>query len=272
MSRPFCFQTRRPFESFKGLSVLITGASGGIGRIFARELARSGANLILTARSAEKLQSLASELQNTFGVSAAVFASDLSLPQAPQRLFEETQKAGFVVDILINNAGFGWCGRFEESSGEIQTSMMAVNMSALVVLTHLFLPGMLARGRGGVINIGSTAAFQPLPYFTMYAASKSFVLSFSEGLWSEYKRRGIRVLCLCPGNTRTGFHHRAGIAEKEIFFCAAPEKVVRFGMRIFLKTDKPVAIYGWPNRFLSLGYRLLPRRWLMAITGRIFNR
>jgi short-subunit dehydrogenase len=261
-----------PIRSFRGLSVLITGASRGIGAAFARELAKAGARLILTARSGDKLKTLADELKRLYPTSVDVFISDLSRPESPGELFREIQKAGIPVDILINNAGFGWCGCFEEAPSGTREAMTAVNVNALAGLTHLFLPGMLARGRGGVINIASTAAFQPMPYFTLYAASKAFVLSFSEALWAEYKDRGIRVLCFCPGNTKTDFHPRAGIAEKEIFFCASAEDAVRFGMKVFLDSRQPTAIHGWTNRFLALGYRILPRAWLVLMTGLIFNR
>jgi len=257
-------------ESFFGKTVLITGASYGIGECFARELAREQTHLILTARSREKLDQLAAELQTSCGIKVQVIEADLSLPEEPRRLYEEIQSLGLHVDILINNAGYGRAGRFENVEAEADNSLIMVNVNALAALTHLFIPKMLERKGGGVMNIASTAAFQPLPFLTMYAASKAFVLHFTEALWKEYQHRGVRIFCLCPGNTVTEFHNKAGIPPRRVFFSAKPRDVVRFGLKMYSETNRPLGVYGFINNLLGIGYRILPRRVLLGITGRLY--
>lgn len=256
---------------FKGITALVTGASAGIGECFARQLAEQGANLILVARSEDKLRSLAAELKLTYSIEAHVFAADLSFHEAPRRLFDNVQQAGIHVDLLINNAGFGRYGFFEETTAEADDAMLDVNISSLVALTHLFLPGMLRRKKGGILNLASTAAFQPIPFLALYSATKSFVVSFSEALWGEYRGRGIRVLCLCPGNTETGFHRVAGSERKRVIYVAKAEAVARFGLRVFRKSNRPTAIYGFFNWLLTQTPRLFPRRCVAFVTGFLFR-
>lgn len=254
----------------QGQTALITGASNGIGEEFARQLAAKGCHLLLTARSKDKLDSLARELEGKHGIHAAVFQYDLSDPESPKRLFEEVSQRGLQVDLLINNAGFGRCGSFENDRGE-DARMILLNVNALVTLTRLFIPAMLERKKGGVINVASTASFQPLPFMSIYAATKAFVVNFTEGLWGEYLGRGVRILCLCPGNTRTGFHDIAGIRGLRIFLPATAESLVRFGLEKFCRGNAPTVIHGWANFLLSAGYRLLPRRCMPLITRLIYK-
>jgi short-subunit dehydrogenase len=260
------------FPSFRNVQVLVTGATGGLGRCFAEHFAAEGAQLILTARSREKLQRLASELPNPCGVPPMIFDCDLSDPDSAGRLHDAVQKSGRAVDILVNNAGLGWCGHFEEVSWGRLREMTEVNILSLVRLTRFFVPSMLTRGRGGILNVASTAAFQPMPFLSLYAASKAFVLSFTEALWGEYQGRGLRILAVCPGHTRTDFHREAGFRPEEIFFLATPERVVRKTLRVFRTSNKPSVIDGFRNAWLAMGYRILPRRWLIAVTKMILNR
>src|SRR5271156_4950090 len=188
---------------YNGKTALITGASTGIGAEFARKLARRGMNVILVARSEDKLQALASELKN---IKATVIPLDLTLPDAAPTLKKKVAELGLQVDLLINNAGFGTFGPFEEIDPKLEQQEIQLNVMALVDLTHAFIPAMLERGEGAIINLASVAAHQPVPYMSVYAATKAFVLSFSEALWAEYKDRGIRVLSLNPGATKTEFH------------------------------------------------------------------
>jgi hypothetical protein len=257
--------------SFEGITALVTGASSGIGEAFARELAREGADLILVARSQDKLQLLAGELEQAYKRKVHVFETDLSFHEAPRRLYDSLQTAHLAVDLLINNAGFGRAGYFDDANAEKDDEMLLVNVNSLVALTHLFLPDMLVKGRGGIINVASTAAFQPLPYLSLYSATKSFVLHFTEALWAEYRQRGIRILCLCPGNTSTEFHRRAGIRKKRVFLVAEPEDVVHFGLHMYRHSDGPTAVYGFLNWLLAQAYRFMPRRGMVQILRRFYR-
>lgn len=257
--------------NFKGATTLVTGASYGIGASFARQLAQRGSNLILTARSKDKLETLASQLEKGFGIKTHVMVSDLSRPEGALALFEEVSRAGLQVDFLINNAGFGTCEHFANSSLEKNEAMIRLNVNALVQLTRLFVKPMAERRKGGVMNIASTAGFQPLPKMALYAATKAFVLSFTEALWSEYKKQGVRVFCLCPGNTESQFHLTAGVHQRRIFFRASADDLVRFGLDKFSKTDQPTAVFGFRNKFLAFGNRLLPRRAVLFITSKIYK-
>lgn len=259
-------------EPFQGKTVLITGASSGIGEAFARSLAKRGTNLILVARNGEKLRRLAEELSLSFAIRAESFVCDLSQMEAIHDLYEGIKQKKLHVDILINNAGLGWIGEFEKAPLYTLTQLTAVNINAVIVLTQLCLRDMVKRGSGGIINVASTAAFQALPYLSLYGASKAFVLSFSEALWGEYESKGIRVLCLCPGNTRTAFHERAGIEEKRIFFAAAPEKVAEHGLNVFARGCRPTTVFGLRNRLLTWGPRFLPRPWVVMITKFLYQK
>ncbi len=258
-------------RSFKGITALVTGASSGIGKAMARLLAAEGANLVLTARSLSRLEQEARDLQDRYGVRVRSFAGDLSWPEIPLRLFEFTEQQGLEVDLLVNNAGLGHYGPFDAMDPREVRALLDLNVQALVSLTYLFLPGMLRRGKGGVLNVASTAGFQPIPNLAIYAASKAFVLNFSEALWSECKGRGVRVFCLCPGNTLTRFHQTAGIAKSQMFFSTSAPDVARFALRKFLLSGRPSAIFGFWNKMMIYAERLVPRRLTVFITGLMYR-
>jgi short-subunit dehydrogenase len=194
-------------------TALVTGASGGIGEAFARQLAAQGKDLILVARSEEKLHSLARELAAAHGVRTHVIVADLARHDSASALYAEIERLGLDVDLLINNAGYARAGAFAELALDEQADMIRLNVNTLVELSRLYLPAMRGRGWGGIINVASNAAFQPVPYLAVYAATKAFVLSFSEALAEEVARDGVSVMALCPGATATGFQERAGAWE-----------------------------------------------------------
>ncbi len=258
-------------DSFQGITALITGASSGIGKSFARELAKQGAHLILTARNVQKLDQQATDLKQRYGITVHTFAGDLSKAETCQRLFEFTEKQRLTVDLLVNNAGLAQYGFFEESAAQDKQIMLNLNIQALVLLTHLFLPGMLKREKGGVINIASTAGFQAIPYLSLYASTKAFVIHFSEGLWAECQGRGVRVFCVCPGNTLTRFHQTAGIEKNKIFFSASSRDVARFALKKFLRSRCPVGIYGLWNKLMIYAERLSPRQLTVFFARLLFR-
>ncbi len=258
-------------KSFKDATVLVTGASSGIGEAFARNLANRGANLILTARSEDKLHQLATELSEKYAIKVHVFPGDLSQPDTPQHLWAQVQSTSVSVNVLINNAGFGKCGPFLEYDYQSYQDMLNLNIKALVGLTHLFLPSMLKKGDGGVINVASTAAFQPIPYLATYSATKAFVLGFSESLWGEYNERGLTVLALCPGNTSTNFADVANADVTRMTRAEPPEIVVEAGLKAFLRGRNYVIPGRSVNYLLANLSRLLPRRRVLGITSDIFK-
>jgi uncharacterized protein len=253
-------------QSFKNITALVTGASSGIGKALARELASQGAHLVLVSRNAQRLEQEAEDLKIRFGVKVHVFPGDLARLENRLELFVWIQKNGIIVDLLVNNAGLAHYGLFWETSFEDTRAMLDLNVHALTHLTRLFLPGMLERKTGGVLNVASTAGFQPLPYLSVYAASKAFVLNFSEALGAECRGRSVRIFCLCPGNTRTRFHQTAGIDRQRMFFSASAAEIARFALRKFLKTNRPSAIYGFWNKLMIYAERLSPRRLTVLVT------
>ncbi len=254
---------------FEGATVLVTGASSGIGEAFARSLAKRGANLILTARSQDKLAKIADELKGRYRISVHVFPMDLSLPNAPKQLFESIKASGLSVDVLVNNAGFGKWAHFLGEDLDTYEQMLSLNITALVRLTYLCIPDMLARGKGGVINVASTAAFQPAPYIAVYSASKSFVLNFSEALAGEYRGRGIHFLALCPGNTDTNFNSIANVDTTGIRL-ATPDEVAEAGLKAFVK-GKSYLVHRCKNYLISLLPRILPRATVIGIVENMFK-
>jgi hypothetical protein len=253
---------------FEGSTALITGASSGIGKCFARELAQKRSNLIITSRSTAELEMLATELRQEFSVTVDVVTADLSTPGAAQKLFAQVQARKLSVDILVNNAGFGKWAHFLDESLDTYDQMLSVNIDALAQLTYLFIPSMLAKGNGGVINVASTAAFQPLPYIAMYGASKAFVLNLTEALAAEYKNSGVHFMALCPGNTLTNF---AKIAKANTTGMAAssPEQVVSLALSAFSKGNTYL-VPGLINYLTSLLPRILTRRMTTKIVERMF--
>ncbi|MEU1730835.1 SDR family oxidoreductase [Streptosporangium sp. NPDC020145] len=252
-------------------TALVTGASSGIGAEFARQLAARGHDLVLVARSAEKLESLAGELRGAHGVRAEVVVQDLAAPDAASRVAEEVAARGMTVDLLVNNAGFGTAGRFEEIPAEREHEELMVNVVSLVGLTHAFVPGMVARGGGAVVNVGSTAGFHVAPYFATYGASKSFVLNFSLALWSEYRGRGVKVLAVTPGPVETAFFDVIGTRAAAIGArMMTPDRVVRGALRA-LDRDRGYVVPGVGNLFMAHIVPDRPRR-LSALIGRLVTR
>ncbi len=258
-------------KSFKNITALVTGASSGIGKALARELAAQGAHLVLVSRNTQRLEQEREDLKGRFGVSVHIFPEDLERLEDRLELFAWTQKSGITVDVLVNNAGVGHYGSFNETSFEDARAMLDLNVQALTHLTKLYLPGMLERKTGGILNVASTAGFQPLPYLAVYAATKAFVLNFSEALWAECKNSGVRIFCLCPGNTLTRFHQTAGIDRQRMFFSASATDVARFALRKFLRSSRPSAIYGFWNKLMIYAERLSPRRLTVFVTGLMYK-
>ena len=245
--------------AYTGKTALITGASSGIGATFARTLAAQGTHLILVARSQDKLRDLARTLATQHHIRAEVLTADLSRQEAGQQLFAATEQLGLTIDILINNAGFATYGPFDSLDAEREQQEILLNVAAVVDLTHRFLPGMLARRSGSIINLSSTAAFQPTPYMAVYGASKAFVLSFSEALWAEYRSNGIRVLAVCPGPTRTDFFTVAGTQDAGVGSRETPEQVVQVALRA-LEQGRPSVISGQCIAVRSTGNASPPLR------------
>src|SRR3954471_14346933 len=198
-------------------AALITGASTGIGREFAYLCAHSGYDVLLTARSQSRLEELASDVRQRTGRKAFPLPIDLADPTSPRQLYSQVASLDVAVEVLINNAGFGLVGRFWELDEGEQMQMVQLNMGALTHLTRLFLPDFIVRRRGYILNVASTAAFQPGPLMSVYYASKAYVVSFSEGLHNEARDHGVKVTCLCPGPTTTEFDKRSGAAGTKLF-------------------------------------------------------
>ena len=239
---------------------LITGASSGIGACFARALAARGRNLVLVARSRDKLEALARELAATHSLRVEVIEQDLSAGGAVERVAAILKERGIAVDLLVNNAGFGAQGEFWELPLDRQREMLGLNIVALTELTHLLLPAMVERHCGGVINVSSTAGFQPVPYTSVYAATKAYVTSFSMGLAEELRAYGVKVLALCPGGTATNFFHASQWSEIEFAGgLQSPEAVVEAGLRA-LDRGRSLAVTRLLDRLMLFGERLVPRQ------------
>ena len=248
-------------------TALITGASSGLGAEFARIHASKGDNLVLVARSKEKMDILKSEIEKQFGVSVYVIAKDLSEQAAPQVIYDELQQQKIDVDYLVNNAGFGDFGVFADCKWERQLEMIHLNIAALAYLTRLFLPEMMERKFGKVLNVASTAAFQPGPTMSVYFATKAFVLSFSEAIAYELKGTGVTVTALCPGATETGFKAAAALDKSSLFkgnAIAGSREVAEFGYKAMMK-GKTVVIHGCMNNLMAQSVRFAPRNIVTAI-------
>jgi short-subunit dehydrogenase len=238
---------------------LVTGASSGLGRVFAERLAERGCHLVLTARRVERLDQLASQLRDSCGVQVVVHPADLSQEGEPARLWSLATEEGRQIHLLINNAGLGARGLFHEVEIQRHLEILRVNCGALTGLAHLALPPMRARGEGGIINLASIAAFQPVPTLATYAAAKAYVLSLSEALWIENHNAGVRVLALCPGRTPTEFQRVAGTGSTEgAFGLRSPEQVVDAGLSAFEQGASSV-VPGLENRAATWVTRIMPR-------------
>ncbi len=249
-------------------ATLITGASGGIGEAFARRLAAKGHNLVLVARSEDKLRALGDELQKKHQITAEYVAVDLTERDADKLLFDETEKNAIEVDWLINNAGFGSMGDFAKLDLEHELGMVDLNISALVALTHRYLAGMRERRRGTVINVSSAAGFQPIPFMATYAATKAFVTSFSEAIAEENRPYGVQVLALCPGSTETNFHAAAGM-DRAMGFKGQEtvEDVVDTAMKA-VAAGRTKVVSGWTNWLVASGVNFLPNSLITRVMGK----
>lgn len=258
-------------EDWRGKWALVTGASAGIGKALAKELAAGGTNLVLTARRQQRLAELARQLSAEHDVVTEVFAADLAQPSAPGEIFAFTQGRGIHIDLLVNNAGFGKYGEFIQAETERLLDMVRVNCSAVVHLTRLYLPEMVRRKRGDVLMVASTAAFQGVPYIATYAATKGFDLLFAEGLAEEVKPYRIRVCALCPGSTESEFHEVAGHRpSSSVERRESAEKVARTGLRA-LAAGKSYVISGRRNYLAAQSERLVPRRLVTKIAAKMFR-
>ncbi|HEY6241600.1 MAG TPA: SDR family oxidoreductase [Burkholderiales bacterium] len=252
-------------ESAKTVA-LITGASEGIGHELAKCFAARGHRLVLVARSEEKLGRLARDISSAHGVRVDCIAQDLSLPEGAAKVREKVGELGLAIDFLVNNAGVGTYGLFAEADIERELRMMQLNMVSLTALTKLFLPGMLSRRQGGILNVASTAAFQPGPLMAVYYASKAYVLSFSEALANELEGTGVRASVLCPGPTLSRFQQSAGMESSKLFRrgVMSASEVAEIAYRDFMK-GKTTIVPGWRNKILAFSVRLGPRKLLPMI-------
>lgn len=252
---------------------LITGASSGIGEEFARQLAAQGWSLILVARSQDRLEKVRSELMSAhMGIDIVAIPLDLTIPGAPADLFQRTQATHLGVELLINNAGLGAFAEFASLDLGRVRQMLDLNIVALAELSHLYIQPMMQRRRGGIINIASVAGFAPLPYSTVYAATKAFVKSFSDALFEEARHRGVHVMAVNPGTTETNFFRVAG--ESPFSHRARMQtsaEVVRESLHAFDRKKSSV-VTGASNRLLTVILTLLPRRWITSTVGRVMRR
>ena len=256
-------------------TALITGASSGIGETFAHALAKQGLDLILVARSEDKLRALAKQLAELYSRRVEVVMADLSLDGAAAKVKAASDALGMPVDLLINNAGFGTFGAFYKQDAARERQEVLLNAAAVLDMSHAFLPGMLERKQGGVINVASLAAFQPLPYMAVYAATKAFVLSFSEALRAEVRAKGVTVMALCPGPVDTPFFEATGDTKLRSTVpkstMMTSEAVVAAGLKAF-KAGKSVCVPGLTSKAIALSGRYAPRGLLNAITAKVMKR
>ena len=255
---------------WKGKWALVTGASAGIGKALAEELALGGANLVLTARRKERLDALAVDLIAKHGVRVEVFVADLVQPAAPVEIFQFTQSKKLEIALLVNNAGFGQFGELHTVKTERLLEMVQVNCSAVVHLTRLYLPQMVARRSGDVLIVASTASFQAVPYISTYAASKVFDLYLAEGLAEEMKPHGVRICALCPGTTTSEFHAVAAHPSRSKGREQTAETVAQNGLKA-LAAGKSYVISGLGNYLGAHGERLVPRRFVTRIAAKMFR-
>lgn len=253
-----------------GKCALITGASSGIGRELATLFARDGYDLTLVARDRAALARIGDELTRVHGVAVDVIAQDLSRPNAAAEVYRELKRRSIKIDVLVNNAGVGTYGPFADSDAAIEGEMLQLNIVALTQLTRLFLKDMLAKGEGRILNVASTAAFQPGPLMAVYYASKAYVLSFSEALANELRDSRVTVSALCPGPTQTGFRRRARMEESRLFESGVMDAatVAAIGYRGLMQ-GRTVIIPGMKNRLLALAVRFAPRHLVTSVVRRL---
>ena len=257
-------------NEWQGKWALVTGASAGIGKALADELALGGANLVLTARRQDRLQSLAADLRARHKIQTEVVIADLTQPAAPEEIFHFTQNKKLEIGLLVNNAGFGQFGEFHTVTPDRLLEMVQVNCGAVVHLTRLYLPIMAARRSGDVLIVASTAAFQAVPYVATYAATKVFDLFLAEGLAEEMKPYGVRVCALCPGTTASEFHELAGHPAHSKGREQSAETVARNGLRA-LAAGKSYVISGLGNYLGAHSQRIVPRRVVTRVAAKMFR-
>jgi uncharacterized protein len=256
-------------------TALITGASSGIGAAFAEALAARGLDLILVARSEDKLRALAKQLAELHARRVEVVTADLSLAGSAAKVHAAAQALGMSVDLLINNAGFGTAGSFHKLDAERERQEILLNAAAVVDLSHAFLPAMLEHGHGAIVNVASMAAFQPIPYMSVYAGTKAFVLSFSQSLRGEVRRKGVEVLAVCPGPVDTPFFEATGSeglrgsVPKASMVTA--DQVVRESLKA-LRAGRSVVVPGIAFKVMAAGTKFMPRDLLAAMTARFMKR
>jgi uncharacterized protein len=255
-------------------TALITGASTGIGVVFARQLAQRQMNLVLVARSQDKLEQLAAELRDQYAIKVEVIPQDLTVAQSGRLVYDYVNQKGISVDLLVNNAGFGDYGAFSERDLSRQLEMIQLNNVVVVELTHYFLRPMLARGAGAIINVASIAGFQPLPYLSIYAATKAFLLSLSESLWAENKDKGVDILALCPGPTQSEFFQ---VAQFPVAFMGkngkldSAEAVVQEALTALSKKRINVVTGKLANKTIVNLSRFFPRSWIVSLVEKQFQ-
>ncbi len=253
-------------------TALITGASSGIGMELAKIHASKGDKLVLVARNIDRLNELKSALETEFAVTVYNIQKDLSLMNAPLEVYEEVKSQDIQVDYLINNAGFGDMGYFAETSWEKENKMIQLNINALTFLTKLFLKDMIIRKSGKIMNVASTAAFQPGPMMAVYFATKAYVLHFSEAIQAEVRKYGVSVTALCPGPTKSGFQAAADVKGNKLFNSKNPdsEEVAIYAYNAMMK-GKAVAIHGFKNYLLANSVRFAPRNWVVNIAVKMMK-
>lgn len=252
-------------------TALITGASSGIGLELAKIHARQGDNLVLVARSEQKLKDLQAELESKYGTKIIVVALDLSDSQSAKKLFELTEEKKIEVDYLINNAGFGDFELFHQSDIDKATEMINLNVQSLTILTRLYLEVMVKRKSGKIMQLASTASFQPGPFMAVYYATKHYVLAFSEAISEELKGTGVTMTALCPGPTASGFQNAADLRESKLVKgkkLPSSNEVANYGYKAMMK-GKRVAIHGFQNKMMAFSVRFTPRNWVTALVKKI---
>ncbi|AIQ51335.1 SDR family NAD(P)-dependent oxidoreductase [Paenibacillus sp. FSL R7-0331] len=255
-------------------TVLITGVSGGIGKELADRFAKDGYDLVLVARSESKLVELAKEYKDKYDTRSTIIAKDVASHGVPEEIFTDLKERGIIVDYLVNNAGFGLYGTFLETNLEQEMNMIDVNIKALTIMTKLFVPDMVKRSQGGVMNVASLVAFFPGPMMSVYYATKAYVLSFTEALENELSGTGVTVTALCPGLTSTGFVDRSGMGASKLFQSGAimeAGQVAEEGYRGFLN-GKTLIMPGARNRLMKIFPRFLPRKMVTRIVRMTQNR
>jgi len=253
---------------------LVTGASSGIGLEFARVMAKAGINLVLVARSSDKLKTIAENLKQQYGIDVQSICADLSRHEDVEQVYNSLEQQKLQVDYLVNNAGFGDFGYFHEADWNKLEQMINLNISALTRLSYLFVRDMVSRGHGRILNVASTAAFQPGPTMAVYYATKSYVLSLSEAMANELEKTGVTVTCLCPGPTESGFQEKAALSESKLVKgkkLPSAVEVAEFGFDAMMK-GKITVIPGLMNAVSAQAYRFLPRNWLLRLVRSVQER